>query len=213
LSVYDLNFNFIKNNKLDISASYYDAKRKSLFLVSENKIFSYTDNTFNELKLSKTQDSSDNEFDLQKTVITSFVKINNLFVLGTQKGQMIFYINIGKNSYEYKEKIDVHFTEITKLFFDNYNKILYSSSYDNQLLKFNLFEKDSLDINNANNNSLSLEGHQKWVWDIDEYVDLEGKRRLLTSDENGNLISWFLNQKDLVERVSELHEKEKNKMN
>ena len=213
LSVYDLNFNLIKKNELNISASYYDTNRKSLFLVSENKIFSYTDNTFNELKLYGIQDSSDNEFDLQKTVITSFVKINNLLVLGTQKGQLIFYISTGKNNYKYREKIDVHFTEITKLFFDKYNKILYSSSYDNQLLKYNLFENDSLDIKNANNNLLSLEGHQKWVWDINEYIDYQGKRRLLTSDENGNLISWFLNQKDLVEKVSELQETEKNKMN
>ena len=86
------------------------------------------------------------------------------------------------------EKIDLHYTEITNLFYDKPNKILYSSSYDNQLLKYNIFRGDKLDILDGKNNHLSLEGHEKWIWDIDEFIDNNKRRRLLTIDENGNVI-------------------------
>ena len=169
-------------------------------------------NTLNEIKLLDAMGLNESKSTLSNINISSILLIDNMLLLGTENGQIYFYEKIDKNDYMIKEKIDVHFTEITRLFYDDFNKILYSSSYDNQLLKYNLFENDSLDIINANNNHLSLEGHQKWVWDINQYTDNQNRKRLITSDENGNLISWFLNQKDLVKKVQDLLESESSKL-
>ena len=59
-------------------------------------------------------------------------------------------------------------------------------------------------IDNVKNEFIELKGHEKWIWDIDEFIDNNKRRRLLTIDENGNVISWFMNQKDLIEKVESL---------
>ena len=125
-------------------------------------------------------------------------------MLGTKSVEILFFKKFDENNYSFEDKIDLHYTEITNLFYDKRNKILYSSSYDNQLLKYNIFRGDKLDILDGKNNHLSLEGHEKWIWDIDEFIDNNKRRRLLTIDENGNVISWFMNQKDLIEKVESL---------
>ena len=135
---------------------------------------------------------------------TSLLFFEDNLVLGTKSGEILFFHKLDENNYSFEEKIDLHYTEITNLFYDKPNKILYSSSYDNQLLKYNIFRGDTLDILDGKNNHLSLEGHEKWIWDIDEFIDNNQRRRLLTIDENGNVISWFMNQKDLIEKVESL---------
>ena len=54
------------------------------------------------------------------------------------------------------------------------------------------------------NSAISLNGHEKWVWDINMIKDQNGNDLLITADENGNLISWFDNIDELVEKVESL---------
>ena len=208
----DIDNNIQEEFEIETSSFNQNIKKDILYLSSGNMLFSLENKTLTEIYLLDAMGLNESKSTLSNTNISSILFIDNILLLGTQNGQIYFYEKIDKNEYMIKEKIDVHFTEITRLFYDDFNKILYSSSYDNQLLKYNLFENDTLDIINANNNHLSLEGHQKWVWDINQYTDNQNRKRLVTSDENGNLISWFLNQKDLVNKVQDLLKSESTKL-
>ncbi|MFL2639436.1 MAG: hypothetical protein ACJ0OB_04340 [Flavobacteriaceae bacterium] len=208
----DIENNIVEEFEIEISSFNQNITKDILYVSSGNMLFYLENNTLTEINLLDAMGLNESKSTLSNTNISSILLIDNMLLLGTENGQIYFYEKIDKNDYMIKEKIDVHFTEITRLFYDDFNKILYSSSYDNQLLKYNLFENDSLDIINANNNHLSLEGHQKWVWDINQYTDNQNRKRLITSDENGNLISWFLNQKDLVNKVQDLLDSESSKL-
>lgn len=198
--------------EIEVTSFNQNLKKDIIYFSSGSKLFSYKNNNLNEIKLLDSRGLDETNSTSKNPKISSILFIDDLLLLGTENGQIWFYEKFEEIEFKLKEKIDVHFTEITGLFYDDYNKILYSSSYDNQLLKYNLFENDTLDIVNANNNHLSLEGHQKWVWDINQYTDNQQRKRLITSDENGNLISWFLNQKDLVDKVQDLLETESSKL-
>ena len=104
-------------------------------------------------------------------------------------------------SLKFDDKIVLHLSEITKLFFDKNNDNLYSASFDNQVLKYDTSLKNVPSITNS---AISLNGHEKWVWDINMIKDQNGNDLLITADENGNLISWFDNIDELVEKVESL---------
>ena len=57
------------------------------------------------------------------------------------------------------------------------------------------------DIEGATNNAISLLGHTKWVWDLNLSEDENGKKILITVDEDGNELSWFCDQHDLAKKV------------
>ena len=104
-------------------------------------------------------------------------------------------------SLRFDDKIVLHRSEITKLFYDQSNNNLYSASFDNKVLKFNTALQDLSQITNS---AISLTGHQKWVWDINLIKDQQGNYLLVTADENGNLLSWFDKIDKLVQKVEQL---------
>ena len=51
---------------------------------------------------------------------------------------------------------------------------------------------------------ISLNGHEKWVWDISLIKNTEGKEVVVTVDENGNVLTWYKNQADLALKVKSI---------
>ena len=203
LGLLNSKYDFKDQVNIDISSSYYNKENESIYFSSKNIFYSYK-NGLKKINLIN--------YELKNKIITSILFFDDYLVLGTKSGEILFYKEDDANNFYHIGKIDLHFTEITKLYYDSTNRILYSSSFDNQLLKYNLFEENILNIKEAKNKHLSLEGHQKWIWNISEYTDNKNRRRLLTIDENGNVISWFLNQENLVDKVKSLL-KDRNRTN
>ena len=203
LGILNSKYEFIDQVNIDISSSYYNKENESIYFSSKNIFYRYK-NGLKKINLIN--------YELKNKIITSILFFDDYLVLGTKSGEILFYKEDDANNFYHIGKIDLHFTEITKLYYDSTNRILYSSSFDNQLLKYNLFEENVLNIKEAKNKHLSLEGHQKWIWNISEYTDNKNRRRLLTIDENGNVISWFLNQENLVDKVKSLL-KDRNRTN
>ena len=95
----------------------------------------------------------------------------------------------------------LHRSGITKLYFDEFTSTLYSSSFDNQILKYKIEEED---FDRAVLDFVSLIGHEKWVWDISHTKNKEGKDLIVTIDENGNVLTWHKNQSDLISKIKNL---------
>ena len=111
------------------------------------------------------------------------------------------FVSNTKTSLTFESKIILHRSEITKLFYDSSNNNLYSASFDNQVLKYNI---DFKDLAKITNNAISFTGHEKWVWDINQIKDSQGNDLIITADENGNLLSWFDATDMLVAKVERL---------
>ena len=94
--------------------------------------------------------------------------------------------------------LELHRSGITKLYFDKQNSILYSASFDNQILKYKI-KKSNFD--KAVREFISLIGHEKWIWDLSLTKNKNGKELIVTVDENGNVLTFFKNLSDLAERV------------
>ena len=89
------------------------------------------------------------------------------------------------------------------MYFDNGSKTLYSASLDNKIFRhdFNLQEDE---IKNA---VIELVGHEKWIWHMETYLNKNGKKMLLTADEDGTLLSWFTNTNDLLDKINSQFQK------
>jgi len=143
--------------------------------------------------------------DFKSQEITAISLAGGRLFLGTNTGQIyvckINYISNSNISISFQNKINLHFSEITKLFYDDKNQKLYSASFDNQVLKFNTNYEDVATITS---NAISFSGHEKWVWDINRIKDSQGNYVIITADENGNLLSWFDATEKLVAKVEDL---------
>lgn len=145
------------------------------------------------------------EIDLTSEKITALCFAGDRLFIGTRLGQIYVYkINIltdERMSLSYIDKIILHRSEITKLFYDKRNNNLYSASFDNQVLKYNI---DFNDVGKITTSAISFIGHEKWVWDINLIKDANGDDLIITADENGNLLSWFDAPEKLVAKVENL---------
>ena len=186
-----------------LNSSAYIEKLNSLFLsTNEGLLIQTAENNF---------PININEIDFKIQEVTAISLAGERLFLGTNTGQIyvykINYISNSNTSISFENKINLHRSEITKLFYDDKNKKLYSASFDNQVLKFNTNYEDVASITN---NAISFSGHEKWVWDINQIKDSQGNDVIITADENGNLLSWFDATEKLVAKVEELLN---NKMN
>ena len=145
------------------------------------------------------------KINLNNDKISSISFTDTHLFLGTGSGELYVYELIDETksitSLRFDDKIVLHRSEITKLFYDQSNNNLYSASFDNKVLKFNTALQDLSQITNS---AISLTGHQKWVWDINLIKDQQGNYLLVTADENGNLLSWFDKIDKLVQKVEQL---------
>ena len=181
----------------DIFSSYYTPENRSLLISTSEGLFSLENEVLSPINI--------NGLDLKNQKITAISTANYRLFLGTNLGRLYVYeiLNNSANtiSLKFDDKIVLHLSEITKLFFDKNNDNLYSASFDNQVLKYDTSLKNVPSITNS---AISLNGHEKWVWDINMIKDQNGNDLLITADENGNLISWFDNIDELVEKVESL---------
>ena len=199
--IIDTKENERKLTEINISASYYDGER--LFFSDGSKLFFYQSGIVYPISINKSN--------VQIQTITAIDKNKNKLFLGTNSGQILIYTTTsswGKNtSISYEDKVRSHRTRITKLLYDSKNDFLFSASLDNQVYKHNLGVKNT-ESGGETFKSLRLIGHEKWVWDLalvrDRNSEGEAIYKLLTADENGNLLSWYVNQDDLADKVKEL---------
>lgn len=190
----------IKRIKTDISASYYD--NEHLFFASGSKLYFYKSGSIIPVQINQNTNNI-------KT-ITAIESVKNKLFIGTNSGEILIFT--APTSWEkssaitYENRVRSHKTRITKLLFDQKDGLLFSASLDNQVFKHNLNIKNQ-DEDYAFR-SLRLIGHEKWVWDLSLVQDRNknGKPvlKLITADENGNLLSWYVNQDDLAGRIREL---------
>ena len=181
----------------DISSSYFDKNTDELFISTIEGLFIIENDEVITLAL--------DNINFESEKITAISRTAEHLVIGTNSGKLFFYKIIQNNqskfSLQYDNKVILHLSEITKLFYDIVNNNLYSASLDNQVLKFNSALED---LSLMTTSVISLNGHEKWVWDINMIKDLNGNNLLITADENGNLISWFYDIDELVNKVKSL---------
>ena len=90
---------------------------------------------------------------------------------------------------------------VTSIYFDEHNDVLYPSSLDNKIFRFDISTRDN-DLIRSNYSELI--GHEKWIWNMGTFSTKEGIKLLVTGDENGNLLTWFTNPQDLRDEILRL---------
>ena len=195
------NYKMIKENVQfnNIKASYFaDSK---LFIVSNDQVYVIDqEDQYYQIRL---DGASENLNSLNLIYVS-----NNFLFLGDKNGNVLWYDynyddikNLLKQ--KYNDKFIDHFASITKIFFDEENKLLFTASLDNKIFRYNLGYEKNLVVNSTTN----FEGHEKWIWDMHTYTNKENKKILITADENGNLLTWYIQPKDLLEKIEFLHQK------
>ena len=184
-----------ENNEL--TASSFLPKINTLLLASDQGLISNLGEKNNLINL--------REIDFNSEKITALSLASERLFVGTSLGQIYVYnVNFltgNQPSLFFNDKIILHRSEITKLFFDKANNNLYSASFDNQVLKYNI---DLDTVGNITTSAISFIGHEKWVWDINLIKNGDGDDLIITADENGNLLSWFDSSEKLVAKVENL---------
>ena len=168
-----------------------------LFIGSDKNIFLYENEKLIQIELKID--------DFQKENISTFLFSNDFLFLGTNSGKIAVFLN-PKNwnnlsPLKHVQTIPFHRSGITKLYFDEDTNQLYSSSFDNQILKYKI---DQSNIEESVREFISLIGHEKWVWDMSLIKNSESKEVIVTVDENGNVLTWFKNQEDLALKVKSI---------
>lgn len=185
--------NSVKNIWKDnvVSASF---SAKGIVLISSlNRLFVYQNDQLVQVSL----DSSIP----QNSAISAIEKSDGTLFLGTKFGIVYLYtIGPKANSYKFSRSISGHLTEITKLKYDPINNTLFSASFDNRVNK-NFLSGNPRNPENMFSQGITLYGHEKWVWDLNTIENKDGSRLLITADENGSLLSWFIGMDKLIEKI------------
>lgn len=171
--------------------------KNQIFVASNKQIYVYNEKNLVALPF---------EFDqLKNEEILTFTFSDQFLFVGTKSGKIFTYIksssSIGLSKFKHIGTLVLHRSGITKLHFDELTSTLYSSSFDNQILKYKIEEED---FDRAVLDFVSLIGHEKWVWDISYTKNTEGKDLIVTVDENGNVLTWHKNQSDLISKIKNL---------
>jgi energy-coupling factor transporter ATP-binding protein EcfA2 len=179
-----------------------ESLNNQLFIASNKEIFFYNGQSMVALPL---------EFDLLKNEeILTFSFSDEFLFIGTQSGKIFTFLHSssidGRKPFKHLGTIVLHRSGITKLYFDEPTNTLYSSSFDNQILKYKIEESN---FDQAVRDFVSLIGHEKWVWDMSLIKNAEGEELIVTVDENGNVLTWYKNQTDLATKVKNLLTKHK----
>lgn len=98
--------------------------------------------------------------------------------------------------------LELHRSEITKLYFDEQNSTLYSASFDDQILKYKV---EKLNFERAVREFISLIGHKKWILDLGLTKNEDGRELIVTVDKNGNVLTCYKNLADLADKVKNLN--------
>lgn len=191
----------ISNNGFDISGIVASTYYKShLFLVLKDKIvvFNSEGERFN-LPL----DTGFRPSDL-KQVSNVYFSEDYLF-LGLNSGK-VFWFDFDLANIENQrisrviDFFELHDSRVSCIYFDEIQKVLYTSSLDTKIIRYDF----KLPKEEIKANFIELVGHEKWIWDMKTYINRDNKKMLITADEDGNLLSWYTETKDLTERIKGL---------
>lgn len=172
------------------------------FFDNEQLYFSFNGRIFLYEKGEKTEFTLQNRENELKN-ISALAVGNGKMYLGTESGLIYIYqkpeSGATRKSLKFIDKIIIHKSKITRLLYAKNEALLFSASLDNQIFKHSLTNKI--------NKPLQLVGHDQWVWDLDLFntYDKSGKMntKLVSADENGNLITWYIDQNALANKVKE----------
>lgn len=195
--VFNESFEIVSQNQTDQIITAGDYKNQKLIMAQSNRLFQIVDDGL--IPINGFLSGSGNS-----RTTSLFISTKYLFA-GKSNGEIEIYTyeNNDLSSLTFLNKILLHRTRVTKLLYLDEFETLYSSSLDNQILKFNL---NGNNIENVSNNYIALNGHSKWVWDLARSKDNQGRNILVTVDEDGNVLSWYIELKDLAEKVETIYD-------
>lgn len=187
----DNNTTSLTKSDQTIITAFKDPPSGTIFISYANGLYRLTDNGTNlQLVLDK---STVND------IITAGDFLNDQLMLGTRSGKILVYpakaFRTGGTVSDGPDKIlTEHKSEVTSLYAQNKTQKLFSASLDNKVHQFDF----SLG-NEVQNYIVTLEAHKKWVWAL-QYAEPANKPPfLLTADEAGFLLKWFIQPDDLVQ--------------
>ena len=195
--VFNESLEIVSQNQTERMITAGDYKNQKLILAQSNRLFQMVD--YELIPINGFRSGSGNI-----STTSLFISSKYLFA-GKSNGEIEIYTykNDDLTSLTFFSKILLHRTRVTKLLYLDEFETLYSSSLDNQILKFNL---NGNNIENVSNNYIALNGHSKWVWDLARSKDSQGRDILVTVDEDGNVLSWYIELKDLAEKVETIYD-------
>lgn len=186
----------------NITCAFLSSKNE-LFIINDNKVYVLLeDNRVFQLLFSNNA--------LYNYGITAIESSNGNLFLGCENGKVFhFSYNLedikNLNKLVFYSEYSNHKSRVTKLLYDydfsNNTNILYTASLDNKIYRYDYNLKP---IDNVKNEFIELKGHEKWIWDMDILTDIDGNKLLITADEDGNLLSWYTNPKDLIAKIKKL---------
>lgn len=204
--VFNSEFELIFSEYLTVSYTHQDFL-DDIYISSKNKIFKFNNNNLESIKIDINSRESINTFDM----VYSLKDDQYILLIGSESGKLIVQNSKTKNNFKLAGERIIHSDMITDSYLDYNNRILYTSSLDNQLIKFRLDSYEAVGMENENSNLTSrflsqiiLDGNKKPVRKINKYIDPIGKERIITVDDNGNVLSWYADFKDLITKVKEL---------
>ncbi len=204
--VFNSKYELIFSKYFTVSYTYQDFLDE-IYISSKNKIFKFNNNNLESIKIDINSSESINTFDM----VYSLKDDQYILLIGSESGKLIVQNSKTKNNFKLAGEKIIHSDMITESYLDYNNRTLYTSSLDNQLIKFRLDSYEAVGMENENSNLTSrflsqiiLDGNKKPVRKINKYFDPIGKERIITVDDNGNVLSWYANFKDLITKVKEL---------
>jgi WD40 repeat protein len=96
-----------------------------------------------------------------------------------------------------KDKFENHSSGITSILLEEDKNFLFTASLDNKIFRYDLNYAPNL----IRNSKTNLVGHNKWIWDMSTYTNKNDKKLLITADEDGNLLTWYIDPKDFLENI------------
>lgn len=193
-------FSTISKTNISKPNAAFKLGNKILF-ASGNQVFQFEDGQLDNLALLNA--ASLKEEKITALFIQPFTKngvLHYYLLAGTQTGQIFAFKSPDSLTYDYVGSFTIHSSEITKIFYDEDQEKTYSASLDNQVKKYNLnFDA----INESVKTNISLNGHDKWVWDLKK-ATVNEVPLLITADENGSIKYWYINQEDLYTKIKSL---------
>ncbi|GGE40916.1 AAA family ATPase [Psychroflexus planctonicus] len=181
-------FNDIKTSLVNNSVLYFVSKNEIYRLEKDN----------NALKLN-IDTSSVHEI---KQIYIS----ENHLLLGTEYGKVFWYdFNVQNvktlTPLKLIDNFELHNSRITCIYFDEQTEILYTSSLDSKVFRYDFkLVKDKIQ-----NSATELTGHEKWIWHMSTFIKPNGAKVLITSDEEGNLLTWYTDPSDMKKKIESLY--------
>ena len=183
----------------NIKATYF--RDSKLFIVSQNKVFVIDENGNSEEIL------LDIDLNDMNIVNKLYVTATYLF-LANENGNVFGYDYDtkdikNKNPKKQKFKFLDHSSSITSMFLEEDKNLLFTASLDNKIFRYNIDYASEF----IRNSKANFVGHEKWIWDMNTYTDKANQKFLITADEEGNLLKWYINPDEFLDKIELLYKK------